>query len=162
LLGGRIVMTPPAHWPHGGIGANVVRLIAGHTYRSKLGTVCDSSAGYELPTGDVVAPDVSFLSNERLAVGPAPAEGELLRIVPDLVVEILSPSTRRRDLNEKREIYERNGVLEYWLVDAVARTVTVLARTAAGFDAGESYLAGRIASRVLPDLDATVEEVFAR
>ena len=59
-----------------------------------------SSAGYDLPSGDTLEPDVSFLSAARLAAGPAPERGRFLRIVPDLVVEILSDSTAKRDRGE--------------------------------------------------------------
>ena len=47
---------------------------------------------------------------------------------PDLVVEILSPGTRRRDLGRKRAVYDRDGAREYWIVDPEARSITVLRR----------------------------------
>lgn len=106
LLNGRVVMTPPAGWPHGGIEARIVRLIGEHVERLKLGIVLGSSSGYDLPSGDTVEPDVSYISARRLAAGPAPQSGQFIRIVPNLVVEILSPSTTKRDQTEKREIYE--------------------------------------------------------
>jgi Uma2 family endonuclease len=48
-------------------------------------------------------------------------------VVPDLVVEVLSRSTKTRDRGEKKAIYEANGVIEYWLVDLERRTLTVFA-----------------------------------
>ncbi len=82
LIGGRIVMTPPAGWPHGRIGARLVMCIGSYVSTATLGIVLDSSAGFDLPSGDTVEPDVSFVSNERLAAGPPPEHGKLLRIVP--------------------------------------------------------------------------------
>ncbi|MFN2376363.1 MAG: Uma2 family endonuclease, partial [Candidatus Binatia bacterium] len=116
LIGGAIVMSPPARYPHGDITANLVLAIGTHVADRGLGRVYESSAGYELPSGDTLEPDVSFLSNRSLASGPRPRIGGLLRMVPDLVVEVLSPSTERRDRTEKKRLYERNGVAEYWIV----------------------------------------------
>ena len=58
-----------------------------------LGVVRGSSAGYDLPSGDTLEPDVSFMPKARYAAGPAPVRGRFLGIVPDLAVEILSKST---------------------------------------------------------------------
>ena len=71
---------------------------------------------------DVVQPDLLFVSNERsYIITPANARG-----APDLVVEILSPSTAERDRTFKRALYARYGVREYWLVDPDTGPWTVL------------------------------------
>ena len=77
---------------------------------------------------DVVEPDLLFVSNERL---------EILAVTrvtgaPDLVVEILSPSTRRTDEVRKRQLYDRFGVREYWLVDPDVDEVQVYRRAPDG------------------------------
>lgn len=159
LIGGRIVSSPPAGWPHGSVEAVLIARL--ESQARKLGRVLGSSAGYELPTGDTLEPDVSFISNERFAQGPRPVFGRSLRIVPNLVVEILSPSTAERDRTEKLEIYARNGVEEYWLVDPLRREVTVLARAGSAFGPPRVVTAGRVSSRVLPDLQLEVEPLFA-
>jgi Uma2 family endonuclease len=159
LLDGRIVMTPPAGYPHGGIAAQILGPVQTHVAAAGLGKVFDSSAGYDLPSGDTVEPDVSFISARRLEAGPDPERGRFLRIVPDLVVEVISPSTLRRDRVEKRRIYARNGVREYWLVDDSRREVTVLGGD--GLASECTIREGRVASSVLPDLRITVEEILA-
>ena len=64
-------------------------------------------------TGDRVQPDIFFVSNERRAtIGEKQVTG-----APDLVVEILSPSTAHRDRGVKLDLYARRGVREYWIVD---------------------------------------------
>lgn len=70
---------------------------------------------------DVVVPDLIYISAER-AAGLKP---QGMFAAPDLVVEILSPSTRRRDQWLKRKLYERSGVGEYWLIDPDRGTVAV-------------------------------------
>lgn len=83
-----------------------------------------------------------------------------MRIAPTLVVEILSPSTARRDQTEKKSIYERNGVEEYWLVDPDEQSVTVFVLRGGLYDAGTAYRSGLVASVVLPALAIRVEEIF--
>ena len=63
---------------------------------------------------DVVEPDLVYISNARAGaiITPAHARG-----APDLVAEIASPGTRKRDETIKRRLYERDGVTEYWVVD---------------------------------------------
>src|SRR5580704_5952664 len=67
LLNGRIVMTPPAGYPHGEIEANLVALVRSFVRLGKIGKVFGSSQGFVLPSNDTVEPDVSFVSNERWA-----------------------------------------------------------------------------------------------
>ena len=125
------------------------------------GVVLDSSAGYDLPSGDTVEPDVSYIAQARFDAGPPPQRGRFLRIVPTLVIEILSPATARRDRTEKRAIYARNGVDEYWLVDPDRQCITVHTLSAGTYDAGHTFTTGRVRSRVLPDLALAVEDVCA-
>ena len=120
----------------------------------------DSSAGYNLPSGDTVEPDLSFISAAQFAAGPRPVPGKFLEIVPTLVVEILSPATSRRDRTEKKAVYERNGVAEYWLVDPAKRTVSVFSLRRRRYGSARVFASGRIASRALPHLRAAVEQVF--
>jgi Uma2 family endonuclease len=93
-----------------------------------------------LPEGDesddevatVVQPDiVVFCDKTKLTKAGA-------RGAPDLVVEILSPSTSKKDLNEKFRVYEKHGVREYWVVDPGNRAVQVWRiRVEGGYDSGE-------------------------
>jgi Uma2 family endonuclease len=73
-----------------------------------------------LPDGSRPAPDISWWSAER---HPSVSRGAV-KSVPDLVVEVLSPSTRANDEGVKRDLYMHSGVRELWLVDPDARTVT--------------------------------------
>ncbi|MHC4899787.1 MAG: Uma2 family endonuclease [Planctomycetota bacterium] len=160
LLDGFVVMEPPAGWPHGRIGVLVLTRIENFLGDKPLGLVLDSSQGFNLPTGDTVEPDVTFVSNERWAAIPRPVRG-FLAVVPDLVVEILSPSTKRIDQAQKKRIYERNGVREYWLIDPESSSVRQLLLTADGFDEGRVLVDGDIlASAVLAGLRIPVAELF--
>ena len=87
-----------------------------------LGEVFFSPYDVVFTNTDVVQPDLIFVSTDRAhIVTPDDIKG-----APDLVVEILSPSTASRDRTFKRALYERHGVTEYWMVDPLAKTVMVL------------------------------------
>jgi Uma2 family endonuclease len=109
---------------------------------------------------DVVEPDLLYLSNERAAqvLTPLHAKG-----VPELVVEIASKSTRKRDETLKRRLYERAGVSEYWIVDPVSDAIHVFTRENDRF--GKPLELSREAGDVLttpllPGLDLPLARVF--
>lgn len=164
LISGRIVMSPPAKFRHGFVEGSLHRLVGSFVEANELGITLGSSAGFDLPTGDTLEPDFSFISKERWASGPRPQEDDegFTRIVPDLAVEIVSPSSVRRDRIEKRIIYARCGVREYWLVDPARREVTLFARLGDRFDEPRVLVSGEIPSRVLPALRLLVEDLLAQ
>ena len=77
--------------------------------------------GIELPNTPEIAPDVAGWRRERLPELPGDAP---IRVAPDWVCEILSPTTRRHDLLVKKPYYARVGVSHHWLIDLEARTLT--------------------------------------
>ncbi len=161
LIDGRIVMSPPAGWPHGDVETNISAPLKLFVRQHRLGKVLGSSAGYDLPSGDTVEPDISFISQERLEAGPAPVYGRFLKLVPNLVVEILSPSNWHSDLESKKRIYERNGVEEYWIVDPEQRKVEVFTLGSQGFELAGSYReSGIVHSPLLTGFTLSIEEIF--
>jgi len=162
LLEGQIVCEPPAGWPHGETEAHLVERIAAFVRQRGLGRVFGSSTGLELPSGDTVEPDMSFVSKERWEAQSPKPQG-FARVVPDLVVEILSPSTRARDRNQKKRIYERNGVRESWLVDPESRSVTRYVAQDQRFDQGVILgESDRLLSVVLEGFDVDVGGLLPR
>jgi Uma2 family endonuclease len=162
LASGKILMTPPAAWEHAKIEAKVIRILEDFVSKHNLGTVFGSSAGYELPSGDTLEPDASFISRERWSKGPEPRRGQFLKIAPNLVVEILSTATARRDRIEKKRIYESNGVDEYWLVDPQRREITVFHLAGGKYDDGNRFDARqKLRSEVLVGLEMPARLLFA-
>jgi Uma2 family endonuclease len=161
LLNGRAVMNPPAGYPHGEIGSKIQRKLGSFVESRALGRTFDSSQGFELPSGDTVEPDHGFVSNERWAAAPPPVEGEFLKVTPDWIGEVLSTRTASRDRGEKKAIYERNAVREYWLIDPRARQVTVHVLAEGRFDAGTVHAeAELIRSEVFAGLELRVRELL--
>ena len=106
---------------------------------------------------NIVQPDILFVSNERLGI-----IGEAnISAPPDLVIEILSPSTRNKDLEIKRKVYAGFGVREYWIVDPDAETVEVLVWSERGYtSAGSLGCSERMLSSVLPELNVPISLFF--
>ena len=153
-------MTPPAGAPHGEVEARICAAFVTHVDRLRLGTVYGSSAGFELPSGDTIEPDVSFISASKLAANPPTPAGKFYRLVPDLIVEILSRTTARRDRTEKKAIYEKNGVGEYWIVSHHPRQVTMFFRDGASFAGPVHVVSGPIESRILTGFSIAIDRIF--
>lgn len=121
LVDGEIRRLSPAGGRHGLISAELVTRLKTHVSQKKLGFVFDSSTGFRLTGGNVRAPDVSFVSADRLAEIP---EG-YVPVAPDLAVEILSPDDRPRYILEKVGEYLQAGVRLVWVIDPKGRKAAV-------------------------------------
>ncbi|WP_419948281.1 Uma2 family endonuclease [Candidatus Palauibacter sp.] len=117
---GDIYMTPAPTFRHQRVSLRLLLALDRILEQPGHGVVVPAPFGVEFPaTGEGVQPDLLFVSNERRAlITNAEITG-----APDLVVEILSPSTASRDQGLKLRLYERQGVHEYWIVDADENTV---------------------------------------
>jgi Uma2 family endonuclease len=109
-----------------------------------LGKVLGPDSLIHLAPGRRCAPDVFFIRQARVPT-PLPKEFEG---VPELVVEVLSPSNRRYDLRDKRQIYREAGVGEVWFVDSELRQI-IVDRRQAGSYTEEIVSAGKVSSAVL-------------
>lgn len=109
---------------------------------------------------DVVEPDLLYLSHLRAAEVATPMN---LQGVPELVVEVASKSTRKRDATIKQRLYGRFGVTEYWIVDPKTDTVRVYRREGDtfGIPVELSREAGDIlTTALLPGLELPLPRIF--
>ena len=76
------------------------------------------------PDGNVLIPDIMFIAaaKEQLVLE---SPEDKFNVVPDMVAELLSKSTMERDMTVKKDIYERNGVKEYWIVESRRERIEV-------------------------------------
>lgn len=159
MVWGTMVQEPAApFWPHQEIVTRATVLLYAHVEAHGLGKVCSSPVDVVLDKdrGLILQPDVVYLSNERLSLVRKQVWG-----APDLVLEVESLGTRRRDRVSKRRWYRDYGVREYWLIDPIARTLTVFDfdrpdRTARRTFRGRAL----VRSTVLPALGITVSRFF--
>ena len=157
LLDGDLVMTPAPGTAHQRVSRNLTMLLGRSVELTGSGEIFVAPFDVVLSDTDVVQPDLLFVSNERAHI----ITDENLRGAPDLVVEILSPSTAERDQTFKRSLYAKHGVKEYWLVDTDAKTVTVLLRDNHGFTLAGTYGEGQVlASLTLTEFTMDPTEIF--
>ena len=125
LIAGEHYVTPSPNTQHQRIVGSLHLLIASWLETRPVGQVFLAPYDVVLSEFDVVEPDLVYLSNERAAqvLTPLHANG-----VPEIVIEIASKGTRKRDETVKRRLYERMGVSEYWVVDPEIDAVRVYRR----------------------------------
>jgi Uma2 family endonuclease len=156
LIDGELFVTPVPVSKHQAISFNLTLALGNFTRRKRLGEVRTAPSGVRLHDDTLVIPDLVFVARGRLkTIGEKTIDGP-----PDLVVEILSPGTRRRDLTTKRELYARFGVPEYWIVDPDAKTLTVLVVYEGRYESSAQKENGEVNSHILPGLALTLEQVF--
>ena len=85
----------------------------------------DSSAAFVLPSGAILSPDAAWVANQKLQQLTPAQRRRFLAIVPDFIVEVLSPSDRRPAPELKLLEWIASGVSLAWLIDGDARTVTI-------------------------------------
>ena len=158
VIDGELYMTPPPSVPHQFAIANLLDAMSTFVRARRLGYVLPAPLGVRLPTQPVpFEPDIVFVSTARKTIiGKEYIEG-----VPDLVVEILSPSNWMYDRREKFNLYQSSGVPEYWIVDYRAKTVEVFVLEEDEFTLIGKWGVGETASsRVLSGFQVAVADIF--
>ena len=154
------VRQPPAPaFGHQSVVTALTALLKTHVDRRGLGVVCVSPIDVVLDRAGalVVQPDIIFVAAGRREIIRDRVWG-----APDLVVEVHSPGTKRRDRTKKLHWYRRYGVRECWFVDPVARSIEVLECQAKPIQRTTFAGTERIVSAVLPEWPVAAGNVFDR
>ena len=158
VIEGELLMTPAPSSRHQSILARLIAKLFISLEANGLGKVLPAPTDVILSDENVVQPDLLFVAKERQGIID-PAGG--VNGAPDLVVEVLSPSTARRDQIVKRKLYAKYGVQEYWVVNPEACSVEVSVLGAAGLETWRVFPAGTtLTSPLCPDLTVLVAELF--
>jgi Uma2 family endonuclease len=159
LIDGEHYVTPTPILRHQLIVGNLYYGIRTYLESHPIGTAIGVPLDVILSRHDVVEPDLLYVSNER---GKQILQ-DWARGAPDLVVEVSSPSTRRRDETLKLRLYERFGVLEYWFVDSRRDAIVIHRRQGDAFtrpielsrEAGDV-----LTTPLLPALELPLAQIF--
>ena len=157
LHNGQIIYMATPIPPHQIFAINLATEMNVHVRRNKLGRVIAAPMDTFFTLHDTFQPDILFLSNERLyLIGDKKIEG-----APDLVVEILSPSNKPKEMKHKKSVYEFSGVREYWVVNLKKQTLTQYENVE-----GEFYMrhvfqkTDTLTSLVITDFKTPMRELF--
>ena len=159
LLNGELIMAPSPTSYHQAVAGKLYRMLSDFVEGASLGQVFYAPLDVVLSDVDVVQPDLLFISTARMHIlTDANIQG-----APDLVVEVLSPSTASRDWRIKLDVYAEHGVQEYWVVDPDGQRVWVLARTDGSLTEVANYgPTDTLASPTLTGITADLSGVFQR
>jgi Uma2 family endonuclease len=164
LIDGERFVTPSPATGHQIILMNLIRLLLPYLDEHRLGQLLSAPFDIKFSLFTVLVPDLVYFTAERFA---RVVNDRHATAAPDLVVEILSPGTRRRDKGRKRAVYDREGVCEYWIADPEAQSITALRRPhphAGLADVITATLAAGdvLESPLLPGLRIPLRDVFRR
>ena len=157
LLDGELIeMASPSDY-HQDVSMDITFPLRVFAKDNGLGLVYIAPLDVVLTDNDTVQPDILLVSTERLHI----ITGGKVQGAPDLVVEILSPSTAGYDLGYKMDLYARHGVREYWIGDCEAETIRVLLLVNGAFVTAGVYGRGdTLTSPTLPGFSLDIGDVF--
>jgi len=160
LIDGEHCVTPSPNLKHQQISLNLIVVIGAWLEDHPAGRLFHAPFDVVFSDFDVVEPDILFLSHERAAEVLTSAN---VRGAPELVIEIGSPSTRKRDETIKRHLYERAGVSEYWVVDPELDVIRVYRRETERFGRPSELSAEAgdvLTTPLLPGIELPLTRIF--
>lgn len=157
LIGGELVLTPAPGTYHQIISMKLGFQMVDFVSKNGLGIVLFAPIDVYLEETETYQPDIIFIARERMEI----IEPARISSAPDLVVEILSPTTAYYDLRKKYKVYERCGVKEYWIVDPEEKSVQVFLLKEGKFVLDqEAAIQNTVTSRIIEGLTVSLETIF--
>ena len=158
ILDGEHFVTNAPSRRHQKAVSNLIYFFMDLLRRNPLGEVYAAPFEVLFSKHNVALPDLIFVSQERASI----LTDKNVQGAPDLIVEVLSPSTRQSDELVKLNVYERFGVREYWLVDPQNQTVRIFRGGGGSFAPPVDLSAGEVLTTpLLPGLEIPVSQIFA-
>ncbi len=159
LINGELVMSPSPTTYHQEIILNIVSLLNTYAGKNKLGKVLISPIDVYFNEYETFQPDIIFIVRERKDI----IKEKKIEGAPDLVIEILSENNAYYDLKHKKNIYEKYGVKEYWIVDPMDKSVEVFEGKGKKFTLiDQKKDKGKIKSKIFSGLKIDAADIFKK
>ncbi len=157
LIEGELIMTPSPKIIHQEISKILVLKLVEYAEKRNKGKIYFAPCDVYLDDYNVVQPDIFFVSNARRHI----ITEDNIKGAPDLIVEILSPSSAYYDLIAKKELYEKFGVKEYWIVDPMRHWIELYSLQNGKYALDQRLVEqGILNSVILKDFKLNIEEIF--
>ncbi|HDL18575.1 MAG TPA: Uma2 family endonuclease [Bacteroidetes bacterium] len=157
ILEGELIMGPAPITIHQRISRKIEIQLAYFVEKHNLGEIFDAPFDVIFGETNVIQPDLLFISNENKKI----LTEKNIQGAPDLIIEILSPATAYYDLIEKKEIYEKFGVQEYWIVDPKRQWIEIYTLTDRKYQLFQRQeIKGKIHSKILAGFELSLENIF--
>lgn len=146
VIEGELIMTPAPSFKHQEIVSRLFRILSNHVYEKGMGKIVVSPLDVVLNDDIALQPDIVYISNKNTGIikeagifGP-----------PDIVIEILSPTSIYKDIHVKKRIYEKAGIKEYWLVFPDEKVIEIFSIEKGRYElAASTEKTGKIKSNLL-------------
>jgi len=157
LIGGKLILVPAPRTIHQRINRKLSGFIGSFVDKNNLGEVLCAPTDVLLSETEKPQPDILFISKEHLDI----ITEMNIQGTPDLVVEILSPSTGKYDKVEKSKMYYKYGVKEYWIVDPDIKVIEILIPGERNWNLFQAYNGDDILmSPLLNGLEIQLKDIF--
>lgn len=156
LIGGKLLLVPAPKTGHQRISFNLVMALSGYIRRNNLGTLFYAPVDVVFSETDKPQPDILFIDRERLDI----ITENYINGPPDLIIEILSPTTAGRDRVQKSHLYYTHGVKEFWLVDPDIKVVEVFTHGERCWNLDGAYGDGDVLHSPLLGLEIELKSIF--
>ena len=158
IIAGELIVSPAPIADHQRVLLRLVLLLSSFARDSQAGELFVAPFDVIFGPNDVVEPDLLFIASDR---GRVPGKQNKFEGPPDLVVEVISPSSRRIEFGTKKALYARADVPEYWIADSEHQTFFVHVLETDAYHTVEPDADGVIASRRFSGLRVDPREIFA-
>ncbi|MEW6238349.1 MAG: Uma2 family endonuclease [Candidatus Omnitrophota bacterium] len=157
IIEGEVYMVPSPLTYHQKVSIRLERFVEDYVIERDLGEIYHAPLDVVLSDIDVVQPDILFISNDNDGI----ITEKNIQGAPDLVIEILSPSSDHKDKVLKKKLYAKYGVKEYWLVDPGAKEIQVFTLKDAALTLWNAYRLDEIMQSALwPELKLELKSIF--
>ena len=136
-IGGEKIMAPAANLIHSKIIVRLLVRFENYFFQNQNGHVFADDVDVHFPDGSIYKPDLVVVSKENAGILNW---HKAIFGAPDMVVEIISKSTKNRDYTIKKDTYEKFGVKEYWIIDPFIKSVTVYLLREGKYELDDEYV----------------------
>ncbi len=161
VIEGELTVVPAPSFKHQNISGNIHIILSSFVKKNNLGVIVTAPIDVILDKTNIVQPDLVFVSKENISIIN---EDKGVMGTPDFVIEIISKGSKYTDTYRKKDLYEKFGIKEYWLIDPFSQSIEVFTLDENNkYDLySEGFIEDSIKSFVFLELIVSVEEVFKK